>query len=114
MVDDFYHFLRADDYAWVTAELAARVLPRGGRIVSVLAGGYSLHTPPAAAPATAKKNSTRSKAAAGAPPPPDAAESAAPVADPHVPAGALPGDGGLAKGVLAHIGALAAAAAAHP
>ncbi len=47
--DDFYHYLTGDDYAWLTQRLVEVMEPRGGRIVSVLEGGYSLaplHPPP--------------------------------------------------------------------
>ena len=108
MVDDFYHLLRADDYAWVTHELASLVLPCRGRIVSVLEGGYSLHTPPR--PPTAQpRGGTRSKAVA--PPDPSAVETADVTSDVTSPAGAMVGDGGLVNGVLPHVEALVSAAA---
>ena len=111
MVDDFYHFLRADDYAWVAAELAARVLPPRRPLVSVL-GGLPPHAAGrCAAAAEAPPRATRPRPAPARRRRRRGRRRASPT---RTPAGALPGDGGLAKGVLAHVGALAAAAAAHP
>ena len=53
--DDFYHFLDESDIHWLTAALCEAVSPTGGRVISILEGGYSLAstapTPTAAAAA---------------------------------------------------------------
>lgn len=79
--DDMYHFLTEDDFHWLTLALCAAAPT--ARVVSVLEGGYSLGptvlSKSAASPSTAALRRF-------------ALES---------------GDGGLVKGVLAHVAALA-------
>jgi len=43
--NDLYHFLSDEDYHWFTEEMVKVMSPRGGRIVSVMEGGYSLNGP---------------------------------------------------------------------
>ena len=86
--DDFYHYLSGSDYAWLTSELVAVMAPRGGRVVSVLEGGYST-APLKEAAGTGGRN------------PGKVGKAAAAVANDE------PREGGLADGVRCHIAALA-------
>ena len=102
--DDMYHYLTEQDYHWMTEKLCSVAENNGGKVISVLEGGYSLSTPvpssklhkkvTAAAIADNKiytsidrTSSTSSTSTAGK----FAQE---------------PGDGGLVKSVLAHTAAL--------
>ena len=42
-MDDYYHWLSDDDYAWLTRELATIMEETSGKIISVLEGGYHCH-----------------------------------------------------------------------
>jgi acetoin utilization deacetylase AcuC-like enzyme len=111
--NDMYHFLTEGDFHWLTQALCDTT--RDGRVVSILEGGYSLESPlPVMAAAAGKKqvatrttrNSSPDKSArvTAAPPPlPLPAEMLVPPTRFAV----MPGDGGLVKGVLAHVAALA-------
>ena len=61
--DDFYHFLTEADYGWLTEQMVLLMRPRGGRIVSLLEGGYSLEP---AVKVKAPKGQSKGKAAAKA------------------------------------------------
>ena len=43
--DDFYHFLTEADYHWITSQLCEVAEREGGKVISVLEGGYSLSSP---------------------------------------------------------------------
>lgn len=100
--DDMYHFLTEDDYYWMTKSIGDVVHANGGRIVSVLEGGYSLSSPiltprqKAPTPAGAAKPK---KKGGGATKPVDDKE--------EVVFAQVQNDGGLVKGVLSHVAALA-------
>ena len=99
--DDMYHFLTEDDYYWMTKCINDVVLANGGRTVSVLEGGYSLSspilTPRQKAPTPAGAAKTKKKG--GANKPADDKE--------EVVFAQVQNDGGLVKGVLSHVAALA-------
>ena len=105
--NDMYHFLTEGDFHWLTEALCETT--RDGRVVSVLEGGYSLESPVPAPPKppVPKKHVTRNaqaspKKASPAPPtPPERMEMAA------TRFAVEAGDGGLVKGVLGHVAALA-------
>ena len=110
--NDMYHFLTEGDFHWLTQALCDTT--RDGRVVSILEGGYSLESPMpvTVAAATKKQVATRitrnsspdkSSRAAVAPPPPPPVE----VVVQPTRFAVMPGDGGLVKGVLGHVAALA-------
>ena len=122
--DDMYHFLTESDFHWLTEQLCETAATCGGRVLSVLEGGYSLASPlpkpqkvkvPAA---QLPRRETRNNAAdivkgeeGEASPAPDfqvAIESRQGqiLSEPDA-LSLLPGDGGLVKGVMAHVAALA-------
>ena len=43
--DDLYHYLTEEDYHWLTEQLCTTVIPQGGKVISILEGGYSLSSP---------------------------------------------------------------------
>jgi len=43
--DDFYHFLTEADYHWLTQQLCEVTERGGGKVISILEGGYSLSAP---------------------------------------------------------------------
>lgn len=100
--DDMYHYLREQDYHWMTdrlceiAETANRGEAMSGRVISVLEGGYSLST---AIPAPRKSKKGVEQEASEKPPKP-------PGSDPLTKFAQQQGDGGLVKSVLAHVAAL--------
>ena len=73
----------------------------GGRVVSVLEGGYSLSSP---VESTTRKPRGRAKGAGQGRS--DRSDSDDLGADPSTKFSQQPGDGGLVKGVLAHVAAL--------
>lgn len=112
---DAYHYLHEEDIHWVTKEMTAIVDENGGGTVSVLEGGYSLSTPEEVAPVPvavpAGSMSLRTKKSKE-------------VLQGQVQSGGKEahkveqtekdnrfalraGDGGLVKGVMAHVAALA-------
>jgi len=106
IISDFYHFLTPEDYTWLTNTLKQALEPFGGRIVSVLEGGYHLDNP------TKSKNPTptlRSRS-----PTSDLMSAAAGGNQIQKPTPAekqpetllLDTDGGLVQGVLSHVYAL--------
>jgi acetoin utilization deacetylase AcuC-like enzyme len=118
--DDMYHYLTEQDFHWVTKQLCEITTSRGGRVLSVLEGGYSLSSPlpkPSRkkersadmprretrnTPMSAGTCATASKATSLDSP--LAVETDVPIKSPLC---ILPGDGGLVKGVMAHVAALA-------
>ncbi|KAG5183775.1 histone deacetylase domain-containing protein [Tribonema minus] len=97
--EDMYHWNTNDDYAWLTRRLMECAAAGGGRVVSVLEGGYSLaprDPPPAPQPRQRSTARVRGKAE---PQPPAAAA-------PEPPVPSFEGGGGLAQGVRAHVAAL--------
>ena len=122
--DDMYHYLTEEDFRWLTEQLCEIATSQGGRVLSVLEGGYSLSSP------VPKPNKKKEKQANNLPrretrnisatdvgvpanevvekaslsPPPLEEDTASPYTNPL---GILPGDGGLVKGVMAHVAALA-------
>lgn len=94
--DDYYHFLSEEDIHWLTAELceAVEANPNSLGVISILEGGYSLESKVCEKPAKPGRTTKNSKTSPG--------ESV----DPHTMFAQLPGDGGLVKGVLAHVAAL--------
>eukprot|EP01039_Chlorochromonas_danica_P001000 gene1001-1086_t len=124
--DDMYHYLSEDDIHWITKQLCEINDSVGGQgVISVLEGGYSLKTdlPPELAPqptfsssgVASNGMSLRGKAAA------KSAQQGVSVPSSSVTTGSSsqatgnvnksrfairPGDGGLVKGVLAHVAAL--------
>ena len=127
--DDLYHFLTEEDFHWLTKVIMTACsggeTPRchNCRVLSVLEGGYSLHE---SAPTNQGKKSTRkgagntimviistsscklicaySTSIGGSKSSPSVEADTSQRAHPFA---VLPGDGGLVKGVLAHIAALA-------
>ena len=114
-----YHFLTEQDFHWVTTQLCDITTSRGGRVLSVLEGGYSLSSPlskpskKTEVSANIPKRETRSAQASRSDR--DATERNATnpvqVDEDDTPCqsllATLPGDGGLVKGVMAHVAALA-------
>jgi len=83
-VDDFYHFLTESDYHWITDSICR--IDSNAPVISVLEGGYSLSSPVTTkGTRSAEKNHNKDF-------------------DKYC---QKPGDGGLVKGVLAHVAALA-------
>mmetsp|Transcript_6418 Transcript_6418/g.9616 ORF Transcript_6418/g.9616 Transcript_6418/m.9616 type:complete len:622 (+) Transcript_6418:49-1914(+) len=126
--DDLYHFLTEADLHWVTQQLCQVVDSNNGvGVISVLEGGYSLSAPKAKKTTGSNSSSANSSAAVGAvgtrgrtassgavsvsnPLTGDPAAVGGETAkqlDPHTMFAQQPGDGGLVKGVLAHMAALA-------
>ena len=135
-IDDYYHFLTEADYHWLTEQLVSTTVKTGGKVVSILEGGYSL-----ASPYKTEKKAVKEPAAAAAPRagrgknkkydesitattsagqtititangPKEEKEVvydyySVDVNDHNHRYAQLPGDGGLVKGVLAHTAALA-------
>ena len=62
--DDLYHYLTEEDYHWMTEQLCTTVVPQGGKVISILEGGYSLSSP------IPSPTRTQAKAAAAASVPP--------------------------------------------
>jgi hypothetical protein len=156
--DDFYHFLTEQDYHWITEKLCSVAEAHGGKVVSILEGGYSLSSPvPKPTKGSKASTSTAVGVAAGlvVSSPTDNTDVASPLAENstagalpsrqgrgknkkyeasdsllslngkaaiahsqavasftkstagmHTAYAQLPGDGGLVKGVLAHVAAL--------
>jgi acetoin utilization deacetylase AcuC-like enzyme len=114
--NDMYHFLTEEDFHWITEELCACA---SWGVVSVLEGGYSLSSP-VPQPKTKVNVPPRSSAKRGkekgsglgpttegsgfSPDVSFSTDPTPPLADRFQ---VLPGDGGLVKGVLAHVAALA-------
>ncbi len=82
---DMYHFLTDDDFWWLT-HAVCESLPSHGKVISVLEGGYSLSALP-------EKETTRHVKKQ--------------LQDSKIKFSQEHGDGGLVKGVLAHVAALA-------
>lgn len=111
-VEDHYHYLTEEDYAWITRELVAVAEGTSGKVISVLEGGY--HVRPDGGPGKRlpgrPANSTRGARAAsggpgGATSDDDEAgrDGVAKDCQSHINEET---DGGLAKGVMAHVMAL--------
>lgn len=102
--DDYYHWYTDNDYTWLTRELVCIMNETSGKIISVLEGGYHCHPDPQ--PKRVGRPPGRAKASASA--------STAASEDEEGSAGDAGGepyinpetDGGLAKGVMAHVLAL--------
>jgi acetoin utilization deacetylase AcuC-like enzyme len=119
--DDMYHYLTEEDYHWLTTQLCDSTA-QGGKVLSVLEGGYSLSsTPPkpskAKAPVPKSERTLRGGVSAPASPQREAKggdgsvdkvregePEEANLAEQKF--GIQGGDGGLVKGVLAHVAAL--------
>lgn len=116
--DDMYHYLTEEDYHWLTARLCGAAEASGGRVLSVLEGGYSLSSAPVKTKtkALAAKSERKLRGTTTSPQrdtkssiekeeaPAESEETTAP--PPVNRFGILEGDGGLVKGVLAHVAAL--------
>jgi len=87
--DDMYHFLDEDDFHWLTSS----VKHTSKSVISVLEGGYSLSSPVPKSKGRATKDS----------------QDGSSKTSPRNKYAVQPGDGGLVKGVLAHVAALAEA-----
>jgi hypothetical protein len=116
LINAQYHFNTDADYTWITEQLMACTAATGGKVVSVLEGGYSLD-PKQDAQATAAAAAAASAAAAGPRPRRRASETEAAAANNNAVAAAAAAaaaaavpkpaaDGGLARGVRAHVTAL--------
>eukprot|EP00617_Octactis_speculum_P011758 CAMPEP_0185787516 /NCGR_PEP_ID=MMETSP1174-20130828/141128_1 /TAXON_ID=35687 /ORGANISM="Dictyocha speculum, Strain CCMP1381" /LENGTH=572 /DNA_ID=CAMNT_0028480721 /DNA_START=202 /DNA_END=1921 /DNA_ORIENTATION=+ len=100
--DDFYHYLSETDYGWLTDRLVEIMAPRGGKIVSILEGGYSLK--PAITPKADKKTKPPMRTRKRQQNTGEDAPTAAAAPDTYnleVQSGLLVSDGGLVKGVVA-------------
>ena len=60
-VDDYYHFLTEGDYHWLTEQLVSTTAKTGGKVISILEGGYSLTSPYKADKKTSTKESASVK-----------------------------------------------------
>ena len=63
--DDLYHYLTEEDYHWLTEQLCTTVVPQGGKVISILEGGYSLSSP---IPPPTRTQAKAAAAAAAVPP----------------------------------------------
>ena len=103
-----YHFLNEDDYHWITEQLCN--VPGPGctevKVVSILEGGYSLSSP---LPKEKQEKETKLKNAYGKEYPGSIAKRDKEIERQKRDSKFMqqPGDGGLVKGVLGHIAALA-------
>lgn len=115
--DDMYHYLTEDDYHWLTARLCEATESQGGKVLSVLEGGYSLSsvpTRPSKAKAPAQKSERKLRGATSPQRETKGSEDSAEregekegEAQKQEQRFAIQeGDGGLVKGVLAHVAAL--------
>ena len=106
--DDMYHFLNEEDYHWITEQLCNIPGPDGRdvKVVSVLEGGYSLSSP---LPKERQDKETKLKSAYGKEYPGSVAKRDKEIERQRRGTKFMqqPGDGGLVKGVLAHMAALA-------
>jgi hypothetical protein len=64
--EDLYHFLDDSSIHWLTSQLCKCVEETGGRVVSILEGGYSLEQVSAPAPAHSKQAKAKAKTSATA------------------------------------------------
>jgi hypothetical protein len=64
--EDLYHFLDDSSIHWLTSKLCQCVEVTGGRVVSILEGGYSLEQVSAPAPAHSKQAKAKAKTSATA------------------------------------------------
>jgi hypothetical protein len=115
-VDDLYHFLSEEDLHWLTNQILSHAaLPRHTRVISILEGGYSLGennaTTTATAGTEAHNSSPTHQGSAETQQQQGKQQTTKPASGPAGGAvgryGIRVGDGGLVKGTLAHVTALA-------
>jgi len=117
--DDLYHFLTENDFHWLTDQLCNVASLSNGKVISILEGGYSLESPKGNKTGTTQNTNTsitgraRQKNKRYVDPDDeisnyktDSFEQSS-KDDPNTCFAQLPGDGGLVKGVLSHVAAMA-------
>jgi hypothetical protein len=113
--DDLYHYLTEDDLHWLTLQIVHEASLPHTQIISILEGGYSLeptHTNTPTAVAGEQEilgagTGSGVGSGTGAPLPSTAQPGRGGKGGVSGKYGIRPGDGGLVKGTLAHVAALA-------
>ena len=127
--DDLYHFLTEKDFHWLTEQLCHVASLSNGKVISILEGGYSLESPVknnktntttqnATSTTTSITGRARQKNKRYIDPDDETSSSSSSSSrvesyeqsskdDPSTCFAQLPGDGGLVKGVLSHVAAMA-------
>ena len=118
--DDLYHFLTENDFHWLTEQLCNVASLSNGKVISILEGGYSLESPTKGNSKSGTTQNTttsitgraRQKNKRYVDPDDEITNNRIDFEqsskdDPNTCFAQLPGDGGLVKGVLSHVAAMA-------